>query len=462
MPTQAQVIVVGAGLSGLAAAYQLQRRGYQVRVLEAMARVGGVIASPYRNGMLFETGANSALDSTPLFDTLLKDLGIDEERRDVNPAATTRYIVRRGRLVALPSSPGGLLGTRALSLAAKLRLLAEPFIPPLRDGREESVAAFARRRLGPEIADYAIDPMIAGIYAGDPEQLSLPAAFPRLFALEQTYGSLLKGALRERRANQKNAGSGNAGRRTSFSFVHGMQTLTDALARQLARIETDTTVERLERANDGGFVLSVRRTRVIQTYSAQAVVLTVPAREAGNIIAASLPLAARALRGIDYAPIAIAANLYRRTDIAHPLSGFGFLVPRKEGRSILGTLFSSTLFEGRAPSGTVLLTSFVGGQRQPELVGIADDALGSLVNRDLAALISAPALPLRQELLRWPHAIPQYVLGHRERLQVLAEAEAAWPGLRFCANYRGGVAIGDRIRSAQDNADAIDHTLRED
>jgi oxygen-dependent protoporphyrinogen oxidase len=448
------VVVIGGGISGLTVAFRLQQQGLAVEVLEAAARAGGVIGTRRRDGFLFETGPNSTLDTTPLINALLADLGIAAERRDASAVAGTRFIVRGGKLVALPTSPPAFFTTRAFSGRAKLRLLREPFIAPTPTGVEESIAAFVRRRLGHEFLDYAIDPFVAGIYAGDPERISVPAAFPRLLALEQKYGSLIRGQIagaRERKRNVETAKNAAA----SFSFANGMQTFTDALTGRVPRINCSAQARSLARNGDGTFTVAGDASGGTFTRRTRAVVLAVGASAASALVRPLAPTAADALAAIDYAAIAVAASAYRRVDIAHDLAGFGFLVPKKERRSMLGTLFSSSMFAGRAPEGAVLLTSFLGGRRNPELPAMPDAALADMVHKELAALVGAAGAPLWTEITRWPQAIPQYDLGHLGRLAHVEAAEAALPGLRFCASYRGGVSVGDCIKSAHATVDAV-------
>ncbi len=458
MSNDADIIVIGAGISGLTVAFGLAKRGRTVAVLEAGPRPGGVIGTRRRDGALYELGPNSALDTTPRIDELLRDLGLAQERRDANPVAATRYVVRRGKPVALPTSPRALLTTPAFTLGAKLRLLREPFVARGPAGVEESVGAFVQRRLGSEFLDYAIDPFVAGIYGGDPERISVSAAFPRLLALEQKYGSLIKGQIlgaRERRRNKEAAKNAAA----SFSFRGGMQTLTDALARALAPIVYDVSAQRVARDPDGTFVVEGMRGGEPLVRRARAVVLCAPAQATAAMIREVAADAATALAGIEYAPIAIVANAYRRRDVAHSLAGFGFLVPKKELRSILGCLFSSSMFDGRAADGTVLLTTFAGGRRNPEVASASDADVAGAAQEELADLVGATQRPLWQEVVRRPQAIPQYDLGHHQRLRSIDAAEAAMPGLYFCANYRGGVAVGDRVKCGHDMAEQVDAFL---
>lgn len=443
------VVVVGAGISGLATAFHLERRGHAVRVLEAAPRAGGVIGSRRREGILCETGPNSTLDTTPLIGELLAVAGIAGERLDATTAAAKRYVLRDGRLVPLPTSPGAFLATPLFSLGAKLALLREPFVAPAPPDTDESVGAFVRRRLGAEFLDYAIEPFVAGVYAGDPEALSLQAAFPKLHALEQRYRSLIRGQIlgaRERAQSHERARNTAA----SFSFRDGMQTLPDALARGLKGLETGVRVVGLARADDGTFRVEGERRSV----SGRAVVLAVPADAAAGLVRTLAPGAAQALEAIPYAPVAVVVSAYRRRDVKHALDGFGFLAPRKEGRAILGTLFSSSMFDGRAPAETVLLTTFVGGARNPELARASPEEIAATVGRELAALLGAGA-PQWRDVVQWARAIPQYTLGHPGRIAVLEQAETAVPGLFFRASYRGGVSVGDCIKSAGTTATAV-------
>ncbi len=458
MQTDVDVLVLGAGISGLATAFALLQRGATVEVLEAGPRAGGVIGTRRRNGALVEHGPNSALDTSPLINQLLDSLGIRGERVEASAVAATRFIVRDGKLLALPTSPGAFLMTKAFSRRAKWRLAREPFVSPAPAGAEESIAEFVRRRLGAEFLDYAIDPFVSGVYAGDPEKISVAAAFPRLHALEQKYGSLIKGQIlgaRERRKSGEKAKNA-AG---SFSFRSGMQALPDALAAAIGRIETGVTVRRMERGKDGAWTVAGARGGDPVLRRAKVVVFAVPAYEAAKLLRELWPPATKSLNAIPYAAVTSVATAYRRADVAHPLAGFGFLVPKKESRRILGSLFSSSMFEGRAPHGIVLLTTFVGGMRNPDLPGKSDDALGKLVHEELAALVGATAAPQWIDLTRWKHAIPQYNLGHAERVRPLDDAERAKPGLFFCASYRGGVSVGDCIKSAHATADAVTRFL---
>jgi len=452
----ADVLIIGAGLSGLTAAFRLAQQGRHVRILEAAARPGGVIGSVRRDGALFELGPNSGLDTTPLINELLGAAGIAGERIDAEAAAARRYILRDGRLQALPTSPPAFIASPLFSWRAKLALLREPFVAPAAADAEETVAGFVRRRLGSEFLDYAIEPFVAGIYAGDPEQLSVPAAFPRLFALEQTYGSLIGGQIKGARERKRSAEKArNAA--VSFSFRDGMQTLTDALARGLP-VEAGVRAAGLRRDADGRFVVDCERDGERFEARARSVVLAVPADEAARIVGRVAPAAAAVLGGIVYPPVATIASCYRRADVGHPLDGFGFLAPRRESPPILGCLFSSSMFSGRAGAETVLLTTFVGGVRSGPLAMKPEGELADDVASALARYLGARQ-PLWQVVTRWPQAIPQYTLGHLQRMRTIEEAERELPGLHFCANWRGGVSVADCIKSAHGTVEAVLRSL---
>lgn len=452
------VIVVGGGISGLACAWGLQQRGLDVIVLEAEKRAGGTIGTTRSGEYLFESGPNSTLDTTPLLRRLLDEAGIAHERVDASTAARNRYVVRDGRLLALPLAPSALLSTALFSRRAKLRLFAELLVARGPSQGDESVAAFVRRRLGGEFLDYAVDPFVAGVYAGDPELLSVRAAFPRLHELEQKHGSLLAGQLLGARARARDPEQSKR-TATMFAFRDGMQTLTDALARRLAHVELTCEVVGIACGN-GRQRVTVRTHGASREFESRAVVLAVPAYVAAGLVASFAPGAGEALAAIPYSPIAVVVSGYRSGALAHPLDGFGVLVPRRERRNMLGAIFSSTLFAHRAPRDHALLTTFVGGARQPHLAGLDDDALAALVHAEHSILLGARAPADFVRVKRWPRAIPQYTLGHLGRIAAIGEAERSMPGLFFCANYRGGVSVGDCVKSAAHTAEDVAALLR--
>ncbi|MEL6445625.1 MAG: protoporphyrinogen oxidase [Bacteroidota bacterium] len=446
--------VLGGGVSGLAAALRLADEGHRPTVYEARSAPGGVIQTLRRHGYQVDVGANSMQGKPPLVADLVERLDLSDEIVEPGPSAQNRYIVRNGTPIAAPLKPPRLATTKLLSRRAKARLLAEPLVRK-QDPLDESVAEFVRRRLGREVLDYAVDPFIGGIFAGDPAQLSLRHAFPRLHGLEQSHGSLFRGMASAHKASSRS--SVNADERRlprSFSFRSGMQALPDALAAALPSdcIRYERRVSGLDRDEQGW---SVSTTAGSETFAERfdAVVCTLPLHRLSNLAwphsADITPLAA-----VTYAPIALVALGFRREDVTHPLDGFGVLVPSAERFDMLGALFSSSLFPNRAPDGHILLTCFVGGMRQPALAAESTEALLPRLRRDLAALLGVRAAPVFVERFSWTHAIPQYHLGYDGVLDALTKLEARHPGLQFAGNYRHGVSVGDALASGWRAAEA--------
>lgn len=430
-------LVVGGGLAGLTAAFRVAREGGDVALLESSRRAGGVIRTEERNGYLLEAGPNTVRLTAPLR-ALIEALGLSGEVLLADPRAP-RYVDFGGRLHAVPMSPGSLARTRLLSAAGKLRLLSEPF-RPRGGGGDESVREFFARRLGPEVADRLVEPFVGGVFAGSAARLSVSAAFPALARFERDHGSLLAGAIAERRAGR----GAPAAPRGLLSFRGGLETLPRALARSLGGAFRPETGVRALTPEGGRWGVETGSGRL----EAERVILAVPAWAAAPLVAPFDPEAAAALAAIPHPPLAVLHLSWPEAALRRPLRGFGHLVVPDAARRILGAVWSSSLFPGRAPGGRVLLTVFLGGTRDPGAPELADAALVSLAARDLEAEGLVAGEPLLVLLTRFERAIPQYELGHGDRLRALAEAEARWPGLRFAGNYRGGVSVGDVVEAA--------------
>ncbi|MBI1806661.1 MAG: protoporphyrinogen oxidase [Ignavibacteria bacterium] len=450
------IVIVGAGISGLCVAHWLKQRGFRVIVMEKDSEVGGTMKTLRDNEWLIETGPNSALETTPLFNQLLDELGITNQRLYANEASATRYVVRDGRLLPLPTSPIAFLTSTIWTLNGKLRLLKEPFIG--RAPFEESVADFVRRRLGKEFLDYAINPFVAGVYAGDPEKLSIQSAFPKLYSLESTYGGLMKGAIKSRR-ERKQRKEFSKDRAKLFSFVDGMQTLPRSLAARLGdSLKLGTTVDHIIPLRAGTYpiyTVSYRHEGVQQTVDAAAVVLAAPAYRTASIIRPIDPEMATTLESIYYPPVAEVFLGFKIDQVNQSLDGFGFLVPEIEHRKILGAIWSSTLFPKRAPEGSVALTTFVGGARQPDLVSMDNDQLTMLALEELHSLMGVQSEPVYSRIIRWERAIPQYNLGYYRVLKAMDRFEQNFRGAFLCGNFRGGIAVGDCIMNAEKVANRI-------
>jgi protoporphyrinogen/coproporphyrinogen III oxidase len=434
-------IVVGGGMSGLVRARALLGQGEDVRLLESSDRPGGAVRTERRDGFLLELGPNT-VRPTPELWGLVGELGLREEALLADPRLP-RYVEWQGKLHALPMSPGGLISTRLLSARAKLRLLAEPFARR-EAGPEESVHAFFARRLGEEVADRFIEPFVGGIFAGSSKSLSIEAAFPSLARWDHDHGSILRGALAERKKNPRDPAVERPPRGL-LSFRDGLETLARTLASGLGkRFEPVTRVESLEPLPGGTWRLATARGE----RRADRVVLAAPAWEAARLVGSFSPEAAEALAGIPHPFLAVVHLALDLASLGKPLHGFGHLVVPQEGRRILGAVWSSSLFSGRSPEGRGLVTVFLGGSRDPEAAKLSDSELTGIALRDTAA-----ALQPRQDLgvvslTRYARSIPQYTSGHLARIHVLATAESKFPGLTFIGNYRGGVSVGDVVKAA--------------
>ena len=440
-----RVAVIGGGISGLAAAHTLFRNGLEVVLLEADSRVGGVIRSERVDGFLVEHGPNSIQTRTPELLRIIEDLGLQDRMVEASDAAGVRYIVRDGTPLAAPTSPPTLFSTKLFSARARLRLLREPFIRAADPDAGESVARFVRRRLGEELLDYGVNPFVAGVYAGDPEQLSMKHAFPQLFELEQKFGSIIRGQFKRRNRSKEKPS------RRMFSFEEGLESLPLALADELRdHLKTGARVTGVRRTANGWIVEHVGGSE-----NADAVLYCAPLHSLGLM---DLPehQGFERLRLTHYPPLSVVALGYRREDVRHPLNGFGMLVPEKERDvQILGTLFTSTIFPGRAGEGYVLLTSFVGGMRSPALAHKGPAELETLVHADLVRLLGISSRPVFARHVYWRHSIPQYNLGYEHTVASIERIEEALPGWFMAGNYRSGVAVGDAVTSGVRAADRL-------
>lgn len=441
----ATIAVVGGGAAGLTAALALRQKDHVVTLFEASDRVGGVMRSERSEGFLADLGPNSMLAPPPMVQALLRDLDLTRERVDSPPAARRRYVVRDGRPLPMPASGTAFLTTPLLPLRAKLRLLAEPFNRSRPPGTEESVAQLVRRRLGQDWVDYALNPLVAGIYAGDPEQLSSIHSMPVLGSLEARYGSLLGGAIRMMR-ERKSDRAEPEGR--LFSFREGMETVPRTIAARLGsdvRLRTRVTgITPIE----GSWLLTLEGPDGTVRQLFDAVICAAPSYAlAEGTFEGRERDAWRGLGGIRYTPVAVVVSGFRREDVGHPLDGFGALVPEVEHRQTLGTLFSSTLFPDRAPAGHVTLTTFVGGARQPELALGGEGVIAAAVDRDLRELLGVTAAPVFRRIQVWARAIPQYNLGYESTRQAMDRIEEANPGLYLAGSFRNGVSVGDVMTS---------------
>jgi oxygen-dependent protoporphyrinogen oxidase len=471
-----RVVVVGGGVSGLATAFHLRTLGGdappEVLLLESDDRAGGKIRTDADGGCVRERGPNGFLDNVPETLDLVRALGLEGRLRRASERAAARFLLRGPGLWKLPSTRGEFLGTRLLSLRAKVRILMEPFAKGPPEG-DETVHDFARRRIGEEPARVLVSALVAGIYAGDARELSLRSALPAMHAMEREHGSLFRAmkakarAARERReretADAVAAGPGGGARPgpagspfgpggTLTTFDGGMQVLTDALAAALGpAVRTGRRAMGLAREGERWVVQAADG----ETFRADAVVVATPAPDAAMLVGRFDSRFRPVLDAIPMAPVAVVSLRYPEEAAPKAKAGFGFLVPAEEPCRLLGVLWDSTVFEGRAPSGEVLVRAMVGGARRPELVPRVDAELLGIVREELRRTMAIEAEPTEARVYRWPQGIPQYTVGHAERLERLDALLAEHPGLRLTGNSYRGVAMNLCCRDALATARAV-------
>jgi len=434
------VAVIGGGITGLSAAYHLLRAGRNVRLFEASDRLGGVIRSERDGGWLIEAGPNSLQENTAELSGLISDLGLTGEKLTALPGARNRYILRGGKPCAAPLSPPGLITSPLFSPIAKVRVLGDLLTRPRFRKQDISLADFGRAHFGREFVDYALNPFVSGVYAGNIEKLSARHAFPSLWEAERTHGSIIRAQIAGARA--KRARGGQTGAPPIVSFRNGLEALPRALAGALpdGTVELGARVEGLIPGPAWRVIWS--RNGTTQTEEFASVVLALPSAALARIPVGTLgerPLAG--LDGIDYPPVSSLFLGYRRDQVSHPLDGFGLLVPSVERRSVLGVLFSSSLFEGRAPEQHVALTVMTGGASRPDLGRLPLAELLPKVQSELAGILGVSGDPVFIRHNAWARAIPQYNLGFERHLEVMERCERSHPGLHIGGQARDGIAL---------------------
>ena len=462
MSNRVEALVVGAGISGLTTAYALQKAGIATRVVEAAARPGGVIQSLKRDGYLIECGPQS-FGGNGSISAMCRDLGILEERVLADPKAP-RYVLIDGKLQNVPMGPG-LLASSFMSGGTRTAILRDIFGRSESPEPDESVASFIRRKFSETLLDRLVGPFVSGIYAGDPEKLSLRAAFPILYEAEKAAGSITRGVfkvIKQRKAANGTQPQAPKEKATLQTFRDGNATLIRALAERLAeRLACGMEVVRIEAFDSGQepkaarFRVSLRGPRGEETVDTERLILSVPTETAGRLLEPLDLGFASQLGAIAYSGVAVVSLGYRKADIGDTLAGFGFLVPRSSGLSILGTVWNSSLFPGRAPEGEALLTSFVGGATNPGAINKSPEQLAAQVHREMSPLLGVRKEPVFSNVTIWKRAIPQYNLGHTARIAAVESLRSRFPGLFFSGNYLNGPAIGTCVEHALKVADEV-------
>ncbi len=421
-------LVLGGGIAGLSHAHQLRKNGHAVTVIEESNRAGGVIRSEEINGYLVEFGPNTVLPTAELI-ALVRESGLEPDMQ-LADAKSPRYVLFHGKLHRAPMGPLSLLTSSLLGISGKARLLREPFIPPRHDTRDETLYDFSARRLGPQVTDRLLAPFVSGVWAGDLRALSAESAFPKLVHWEREHGSIFKGLRRRSRVLGVPKGL--------VSFKGGLEALPYTLGRLLGdSLHLNEKVTKIERdaANNQWIVATTRG-----VYTAEKVISSLPAPVMAPLCHSWAPSLAQALSGIPYASITVLHLAVSRHAVGHPLNGFGYLVAPSEESRLLGCLFSSSLFPKRAPDGRVLLTAFIKGKADEPLI----ESVKPFISENLS--ITEPLETVATRV--YDKAIPQYTMGHRDRMAVFAKAEKEWPGLVLIGNYLEGISVGDVARQS--------------
>ncbi len=451
-----RVAIVGGGIAGLSAAYHLQEgarasgAAIACTLIEGAPRCGGKIVTRRRDGFVVEGGPDSFLTQKPWAVELCRRLGLADQLVGTNDAGRKVYILWRGKMHRLPDGVLLIVPTRfrpfifssLISPLGKLRMGLDALIPPRRDGGDESVADFVRRRLGSEALDKIAEPLMGGIHVSDPERQSLLGTFPRFAEIERRYGSLVRGMVAAKRARPQ----GGEALPTFMTLRHGLESLTATLVDHLGgvRLVLRRTVVGLGRDDEGRYHLALDDGVSLE---ADVVVLAVPARVAAGLVRGLDAELAERLLAIRYVSTATVSLGYRRADVAHPLDGFGFVIPSKERRRITGCTWSSTKFPGRAPADAVLLRCFLGGAADETPALLPEEEMVRLAREEVRALMGVEAEPILVEVFRWRDGHPQYDVGHLERMAELERLVAAQPGLHLVGSSYRGVGMPDCIRA---------------
>jgi oxygen-dependent protoporphyrinogen oxidase len=446
------VVIIGAGAAGLACGYRLQQLKIPFTIIEKSDFAGGLVRSSEQDGFLFEAGPQS-FQGTETILQLIRELGIESDLQ-IADARAPRYVLKHGKMQKIPMTPQALVSSSLLTTKSRWNVISEPFRRARPPGEEESVADFVRRKFGHEILEYLVAPFVSGVYAGDPEKLSLKAAFPSLDEWERAHGSVLRGAIKSRR-------KGPSGAPPLCSFRRGMASLPVALAQNLGpRLRTCVpakAVRQTEASGRPGFEAEVERNGQVESIPCDAVVVATPAFVAAQLVRGISSDIARILSGIAYAPVAVVAAAYHLTQMNQPIKGFGVLIPRSEKVRTLGTVWNSSLFPDRAPRGLFTLTSFAGGATDPEIVSLSEPEIADIVHADNSHILGISGLPARLQVWRYERGLPQYNLGHGHIVAAIERSMGEIPGLFFAGNYMEGPSIGKCIETGFRTAESINN-----
>lgn len=433
------VLIVGAGLSGLSIAYELQKLQVPYQVLEVSDHTGGVMKSIREDGFELDAGANTIAASPELLQ-YFSELGLDKEILQATAASKNRFLVRRQQLHAVSPHPFKIMGSPYLSRSSKWRLFTERFRKPAPAAGEETVSDFVTRRFNKEIAEYVFDPVLSGIYAGNPDLMSVAEVLPALPRWEREYGSVTKGLMKDK---------GAMGGRKIISFKGGNQLLTNRLQQLLTTpVRFNCKVTDIATV-DNGYRVSVVENGATGGYTAEKIILATPAYSTAETITRLDTVTAALLNNVHYPRMGVLHLGFDASALPQPLDGFGFLVPNAEHMHFLGAICNTAIFPGKAPEGKILFTVFLGGARQEQLFDQLDQAtLQQRVVAEITSLLHLSAPPVMQRFSTWNKAIPQLNVGHVNLRNAVADFEKKYPGIHITGNYLQGVAIPALLQHA--------------
>ncbi|MDZ7766064.1 MAG: protoporphyrinogen oxidase [Melioribacteraceae bacterium] len=416
--------------------------------LEAKSEPGGAMETITKDGFTIDFGPNSGLETTPLISKLAEDIGLKDQMIYANEESNKRYILRNGKLHPLPTSPPAFIKTKLFSTKAKLRVMGEPFIGKSNDGYYQSIAQFVQRRLGKEFLDYAIDPFVSGVFAGDPHKLSVKSAFPKLYRLEEVYGGLVKGMIKgAKERKQRNEESKQSAK--MFSFIDGMQSFPKAIAQKFdTKIEYDTKIEIISKSANG-YEITYDVNGESKSLTGDILLSTIPVHKAANYFSKFDKDFVQHANDIFYPPVLVLYLGYKKEQIKRDLDGFGFLIPSKMKKNFLGAIWSSTIFKNRAPEGYASFTLFVGGARKPNLFEEPTEKIVDRAIKEFSEIMNIESKPELKEYREWHKAIPQYNLGYIEHENYFDKFEKENPGIFLSGNYRGGISVGDCVKNSE-------------
>lgn len=451
------IVILGAGISGLTAAHWLFRDKVDFTILEACEKPGGSIKTEKENGFLMDFGPNSGLETSPYIREMVSQLGLDDEMIYASETSNKRYILKNDELMPLPTSPGAFLKTRLFSPMAKIRVMKEPFVGKSKDGYNQSLAEFVTRRLGREFLDYAIDPFVSGVFAGDAEKLSVKSAFPKLYRLEELYGGLIKGVIKGARERKQAKARNEESKQSAkmFSFRSGMGILPDTIAAQFPdRINYNCKVSKVTKEGNG-YSVTYEKSGTTHTIKCDILLSTLPAHVSADVFADFDQNLSSHFRDIYHPPVKVLFVAFKKSEIRTPLDGFGFLIPSKEKKIFLGAIWSSVIFENRCNSNLAAFTVFIGGAKNFDVFRRFGKEIESKVIEELRHIMKISGEPVFSKSRMWDRAIPQYNLGYYLHDIYFNKIETENPGLLFSGNFREGISIGDCFKNSKPAAEKV-------